>query len=191
MKPFRGKRTELGEFVAAIQPAPHAGARCTWRRRSATTVRPGRQKPGGKVATRSRVVLQAAAASADLAGEERLRCTRASERPDAVGLRRPVTNCSQFDAAPSACRAARCRAAPRVRVAWFPALRPTRLETRTKELSTRASRWARRTPVAQLRQNGRDPALACRRNAGPRPTRCKWPRRKSACAQTRKVVNYA
>ena len=35
----------------------------------------GRQKPGGKVATRSRVVLQAAQAQADLAGEERLRCT--------------------------------------------------------------------------------------------------------------------
>ena len=35
----------------------------------------GRQKPGGKVATRSRVVLQAAWALADSAGEERLRCT--------------------------------------------------------------------------------------------------------------------
>ena len=34
-----------------------------------------RQKPGGKVATRSRVVLQAAAVLADSMGEERLRCT--------------------------------------------------------------------------------------------------------------------
>ena len=152
-----------------------------------------RQKPGGKVATRSRVVLQAAAALADLAGEERLRCTPAfaRERPDAVDSRLPAANCSQFAVAHAACRAVRCRDAPGVRVAWFPALRPTRLETRTKELSTRASRWAPRTPVAQLRQNGRDPALACRRNAGPRLTRCEWPRRKSACAQTRKVVNYA
>ena len=108
-----------------------------------------------------------------------------------VGLWTPATNCSQFDVARSACRAARCRAAPRVRVVWFLALRPTRLETRTKELSTRASRWALRTPVAQLRQNGRDPALACRRNAGPQPTRCEWLRRESARAQTRKVVNYA
>ena len=108
-----------------------------------------------------------------------------------MGLRTPATNCSQFDVARAVCRAARCHGAPRVRVVWFLALRPTRLETRTKELSTRASRWALRTPVAQLRQNGRDPALACRRNAGPRPTRREWPRRKSVCAQTRKVVNYA
>ncbi len=152
----------------------------------------GRQKPGGKVATRSRVVLQAVEALADWAGEERLRCTpHAREWLDAVGLRTPATNCSQFDVARAVCRAARCHEAPRVRVVWFLALRPTRLETRTKELSTRASRWARRTPVAQLRQNGRDPALACRRNAGPRATRRECPRRKSARAQTRKVVNYA
>ena len=113
------------------------------------------------------------------------------EWPDVVGLRTPAANCSQFAVARAVCRAARCHVAPGVRVVWFLALRPTRLETRTKELSTRASRWARRTPVAQLRQNGRDPALACRRNAGPQPTRCEWLRRKSACAQTRKVVNYA
>ena len=35
----------------------------------------GRHKPGGKVATRLRVVLQAVEASADSAGEERPRCT--------------------------------------------------------------------------------------------------------------------
>ena len=108
-----------------------------------------------------------------------------------MGSRLPAANCSQFAVALAACRAARRRDAPGVRVAWFPALRPTRLETRTKELSTRASRWASRTPVAKLRQNGRDPALACRRNAGPQPTRREWLRRESARAQTRKVVNYA
>ena len=151
----------------------------------------GRQKPGGKVAARSRVVLQAAEALADRAGEERPRRTPSGEWPDVVGLRSPAVNCSQFAVARAACRAARCHGARGVRVVWFLALRPTRLETRTKELSTCASRWASRTPVAQLRQNGRDPALACRRNAGPRPTRCEWPRRKSVRAQTRKVVNYA
>ena len=67
---------------------------------------------------------------------------RAREWSDVVGAWTPATNCSQFDVARSACRAARCHDAPGVRVAWFPALRPTRLETRTKELSTRASRWA-------------------------------------------------
>ena len=56
MKPFRGKRTELGEFAAAIQPSPvtgkvHLAAAERDDRLS------GRQKPGGKVATRSRVVL--------------------------------------------------------------------------------------------------------------------------------------
>jgi len=61
-----------------------------------------RQKPGGKVATRSRVVLQAAVALADLAGEERLRRTPAfaRERPDAVDSRLPAANCSQFAVAP-------------------------------------------------------------------------------------------
>ena len=148
MKPFRGKRTELGEFVVVIQPS-----------RSRATVHlaaterddrlSSRQKPGGKVATRLRVVLQAADALTDLAGEERLRCTHLSrEQPVAVGLRTPVANCLQFVVARSVCRVVRCCDAPRVRVAWFPALRPTRLETRTKELSTRASRWALRTPVA-------------------------------------------
>ena len=83
-------------------------------------------------------------ALADLAGEERLRCTPpCGERLAVVGLRTPATNCSQFDVARAVCRAARCRVAPGVRVVWFLALRPTRLETRTKELSTRASRWAR------------------------------------------------
>ena len=38
------------------------------------------------------------------------------------------------------------RRVPGVRVAWFPALRPTRLETRTKELITRASQWAPSNP---------------------------------------------
>lgn len=57
MKPFRGKRTELGEFVAAIQlpttnwSVVHLAAAERDDRLS------GRQKPGGKVATRSRVVL--------------------------------------------------------------------------------------------------------------------------------------
>ena len=108
----------------------------------------GRQKPGGKVATRSRVVLQAAGAQADSAGEERLRCTPCAGAARAVGLRTSASNCSQFGVWRSVCRAVRCRVAPGVRVAWFPALRPTRLETRTKELSTLASRWALRTPKA-------------------------------------------
>ena len=70
----------------------------------------------------------------------------AGERLEAAGSRTPAANCSQFAVARAACRVVRRRAAPRVRVAWFPALRPTRLETRTKELSTRASRWAPSNP---------------------------------------------
>jgi len=169
------------------------GRRCTWRRRSATTacrvvrspaarwrrVRASCYRPPWRWQTwRARSACGALPRSR---GSGPMRWTRGCRRRTARSL------LSRH----AACRAVRCRDAPGVRVAWFPALRPTRLETRTKELSTRASRWASRTPVAQLRQNGRDPALACRRNAGPRPTRREWPRRKSACAQTRKVVNYA
>lgn len=57
MKPFRGKRTELGEFAVVIQPlgltarAVHLAAAERDDRLS------GRQKPGGKVAARSRAVL--------------------------------------------------------------------------------------------------------------------------------------
>ena len=77
MKPFRGKRTELGEFAVVIQPAAvvlqvHLAAAKHDDRPS------GREKPGGKVATRSRVVLQAVAALADRAGEERPRRTPSS-----------------------------------------------------------------------------------------------------------------
>ena len=64
------------------------------------------------------------------------------------GCRTPAPNCSQFGVARSGCLSALCRDAPRVPAAWFLALRATRLETRTKELSTRASQWAPRTPKA-------------------------------------------
>ena len=67
MKPFRGKRTELGESVVVIQPA--FARRCTWRRRSATTARPVARSPdrqGGRALLRA--VLQAGDASADRCG---------------------------------------------------------------------------------------------------------------------------
>ena len=171
MKPFRGKRTELGEFAVVIQPA-RLGVTVHLAAAERSDRLSGRRKLGGKVATRSRVVLQAAAALADLAGEERLRCTPLAGAARAVGSGTSAANCSQFVVCARLLSRSAVPRAPRVRASWFLALRPTRLETRTKELSTRASRWASRTPVAQLRQNGRDPALACRRNAGPQSTRC-------------------
>ena len=56
MKPFRGKRTELGEFAAVIQPS-RASAAVHLAAAERDDRLSGRQKPGGKVATRSRVVL--------------------------------------------------------------------------------------------------------------------------------------
>ena len=190
MKRWASKRTELGEFGAAIQPVAFGVGR-TWRRRSVATAcasvrsASARWPPAsaGGVTGRGRGRPRGRGApAAHSASAERLASV-------AGGPRRQT--CQRLASRAPPRRLARCRVARGVRATWFLALRPTRLETRTKELSTRASRWARRTPVAQLRQNGRDPALACRRNAGPQPTRREWLRRKSACAQTRKVVNYA
>ena len=117
--------------------------------------RQGGRRFAGGVTGRVRVV--------GCAGEERLRCTRpfAVERAVVGGLRAPALNCSQFGAASSRLSPGAVPRAPRVLAVWFLALRPTRLETRTKELTTRASQWAFRTPTAQLRQNGCDPALEC------------------------------
>ena len=65
MKPFRGKRTELGESVVVIQPACAPVHLAAAERDDRL---PGRQKPVGKVATRSRVVLQAGEVLADWRG---------------------------------------------------------------------------------------------------------------------------
>ena len=72
------------------------------------------------------------------------------------------------------------------------ALCQTRLETRTEELSTGASRWAREP---QRRSEGKRGVIRRRTVAGATPARvagrCDQARSKSVRAQTRKVVNYA
>ena len=108
----------------------------------------GRQKPVGKVAARSRAVLQAFEASADWCGlgpfvaPSGFGRSRARRWPlGRVGELR-----MQIVRARSGVSGGAWRRVPDVRVAWFPALRPTRLETRTKELSTRASQRAPSNP---------------------------------------------
>ena len=146
MKPFRGKRTELGEFAVVIQPRVSA--------RGALGDGGARRPPVGSSEARRQGGDAFARRVTGRRGVDRLDGRGAPaahshwERPDAVGSRLPAANCSQFAVEHAACRAVRSRDAPGVRVAWFPALRPTRLETRTKELSTRASQWALRTPKA-------------------------------------------
>ena len=110
---------------------------------------PGRQKPGvqGGGALR-RAVLQASGASADRCGLGSFEASsgfgrsRACRGPSGRGgeLR------TQIVVARLGASCGTWRRMPGVRVAWFPALRPTRLETRTKELCTRASHWAPSNP---------------------------------------------
>ena len=79
-------------------------------------------------------------------------------------------------------------------VASLSASHPTRLETRTKESSARASHRASTNPAGETKVNRmRSAALRGDGAASARRTRpLRWPRRRSsAFARTRKMVNYA
>ena len=100
------------------------------------------------------------------------------------------------------CLACRSREGRRTSPAREPALRPTRLETRTKESCRRASHWASTNPTGEMKVNQacraalqrRDPAArswAHRRPVPPASARRPVWRSQSASARTRKMVNYA
>lgn len=149
MKLPASKRSELGEFPSAVQ-----------RRRLDGGVHSALGKRGVRLPRRLKRPGKVTAASArGVTGRVRLAASRVRSACRTLGFV-PSGPSSEAVAGRGVkllphvwCRASRrsSGAVPRVRrdlAAWFPALRPTRLETRTKELSSAASHEASRTLTA-------------------------------------------
>ena len=188
MKLCGGKRSELGEFGVVVHPSPRW--RRTRRRRSASTSFGVPISPAARwrASSLARVIGRRGVGGRRGRGPRAVPSLRWESGVGRAALGRGG-GCTADVVCVRARQVRRIDGRPRSD-AWLPALRPTRLETRTKELCVRASRWAHE-PQWRSESDRRDPATRRRRNVGPSLTRREWRRRKSPYAQTRKVVNYA